>query len=97
MMESPFQTVNRVLNEPSNGFDDLRIIARDQKSLTSQERQLIKDAADELETSQKTLIQIYSQLVETQQKLIAVNDQMIAIRGNKLAHFPGLKMTIGKP
>lgn len=97
MSESPFMTINKVLTEESNGFDDLRMIAKDQKFLSVQERHLIKSAADELEISQRTLVQVYGQLVETQQKLIAVNDKLIAANRSKASvmSFPGLQMTIG--
>ena len=89
MLESPFSTVNNVLNEQSNGYDDLRIIAKDRGG---KDRELIEAAADELETSQRTLVQTYAQLVETQQRLIAVNDQLLALRAKA---YQGIPMNIG--
>ena len=89
MLESPFSTVNQVLNETSNGYDDLRIIAKDRGG---KDRQLIEAAADELETSQRTLMQTYAQLVETLQKLVAVNDQLLALRAKA---YQGIPMTTG--
>ena len=89
MLESPFSIVNQVLNETSNGYDDLRIIAKDRGG---KDRALIEAAADELETSQRTLVQTYAQLVETQQKLVAVNDQLLALRAKA---YQGIPMTTG--
>ena len=89
MLESPFSTVNNVLNEQSNGYDDLRIIAKDRGG---KDRELIEAAADELETSQRTLVQTYAQLVETQQRLIAVNDQLLTLRAKA---YQGIPMNIG--
>ena len=89
MLESPFSTVNQVLNETSNGYDDLRIIAKDRGGKF---RVLLQAAADELETSQRTLVQTYAQLVETQQKLVAVNDQLLALRAKA---YQGIPMTTG--
>lgn len=88
MIESPCHTINKLLNESSNGYDDLRIIAKDRGGM---DRALIESAADELETSQRSLVQVYAKLIETQQKLIAANDQILGLRAKSC---PGLPMTL---
>ena len=85
MIESPFLTISRVLGEPVNGFDDLRIIARDSRSLSATERGLIEAAADELEFSQRAHMATLAQLLEAQQRLIAVNDRLIAATADLMA------------
>ena len=80
MTESPFVATHRLINEPSNSFDDLRIIAKDGGRLDAPKRELIASAADELETAYKALIQLHAQLNETQRSLIAVNEQLIEAR-----------------
>jgi uncharacterized protein (UPF0248 family) len=77
MYESPYTAINKVLTEPTNGYDDLRIIAKDRGGM---DRALIEDAADEFETTQRNLVQVYAQLIEAQQKLIAANDVILALR-----------------
>jgi hypothetical protein len=78
MFESPFTATSKVLNEPTNGYDDLRIIAKDRGGM---DRLLdLEAAADELEDTQRSLLQVYAQLVEAQQKLIAANDVILALR-----------------
>lgn len=89
MFESPYQTVSKVLNETTNGYDDLRIIAKDRGGM---DRALIEDAADELENTQRNLVQVYAKLIEAQQKLIAANDVILALR---CRIYPGLPMTVG--
>jgi len=64
------------MNENS---DILRIIAS-QSSLSATDREEIRTAADELEAAQRTISVIYAEMIEAQQKHIAVNDQLIALR-----------------
>jgi hypothetical protein len=78
--ESSFATVARIVSEPSNAFDDLRIIASGPARLDASSRELIRLAADELETTQRAFIAVQAQLIETQRRLIAVNDQLIEAR-----------------
>lgn len=102
MIESPFAATSEIIAEVSNAFDDVRIIARDRKSLSAADKAHLETAADELETSQKTCVALYMQLLEANQKLIAVNDQLIAARrdnlslrkGAALPMFPSLRLTI---
>ena len=79
-MESPFAVTSQILGEQSNAFDDLRIIARDRKGLSSTDKMLLEAAANELETAHRAHLITHIQLIETQQRLIAVNDQLIAAR-----------------
>ena len=80
MMESPFQVTHQILTEIPNVVDELRIIAKDGGRLDAPKRELIASAADELETAYKALIQLHAQLIETQRRLIAVNEQLIEAR-----------------
>jgi len=84
--ESPFQTVNKVLAETPNHCDLLRIIASE-ASLKPDDKQSLREAADQLEFAQRDLIAVYAKLIETQQHLIAVNDQLIAEKKQKLAKW----------
>lgn len=77
--------IDQVLQEPTNGYDDLRIIAKDRGGL---DRALIEAAADELEMSQRTLVQMYAELVETRQKLSAISDRLTDMR--KQSKFPSI-------
>ena len=79
-MESPFVTTSRIINERSNAFDDLRIIATGDGKLDTPAREILAAAADELEATLRTLVLTQAALIETQQRLIAVNDQLISAR-----------------
>lgn len=63
--------------------DVLRIIAGE-APLSEADKALLRQAADQLEFAQRDLISTYAKLIETQQRLIAVNDQLIAERKAKL-------------
>lgn len=77
MIESSFATINRVINEPSNSSDLLRIIAGE---LKGQDRQSVLLAAEELELAQRVLTATSLELIETRQRLIAVNERLIEER-----------------
>lgn len=79
-IESPFVTTSRIINEPTNAFDDLRIIATSGERLDRPTRAIIANAADELEATQKLLLATQVKLIEVQGRLIAVNDQMLVLR-----------------
>jgi len=87
-MESPIHTINSVLAEPSNGFDDLRIIAGEMRG---RDRAMLESIADELETAQRTVVLVHMELVETRQKLIAANEVILAL---KRAALPGVLMSL---
>jgi hypothetical protein len=72
--ESPFTATARILNEASNGFDNLRIIAKDVPGLSAEDRRNIRAAADELESCQKAHLLTYAQLIETQQQLASARE-----------------------
>lgn len=60
--------------------DDIRIIAKDCHQLGVVQRAILNTAADEYEDLQRKLILTYAQLIETQKKLMAVNDHLIEMR-----------------
>lgn len=80
MTESPFATTSRILSEASNSFDLLRIIAGESNGLRDADRNVMRQAATELESAQYAHLATYRQLLDVQAKLIAVNDQLIAAR-----------------
>jgi hypothetical protein len=79
-MESPFVTVSKILSEPSNGLDDLRIIADSGTRLDTPTRELILAAALEMENNQRLLWQMQEKLTETLARMMALNDQLLAAR-----------------
>jgi hypothetical protein len=92
-VESPFVTVSKILNEPVNTFDDLRIIAKDCKGLSDADKEIIASAADELEASLRGHLETCTKLVKTQARLIAVNDRLLdvtadLIEARKLRNMP---------
>jgi hypothetical protein len=80
-MESPFATMNAIINEPSNPVDELRIIAKDGGRLTELDRAALRRAADEFDHVQRALVQCYSELVETKQHLEAATDRLTKVQG----------------
>lgn len=94
MMESPFATTSRILAESSNAFDELRIIAGENNKLPPADRAIIRRAADDLESSYRALGLTHLQLIETQQRLIAVNDQLIQARKAALPAQPHPKWSM---
>lgn len=80
MSESPFATVSRIINEPANISDDLRIIAGDHGRFTDEKRQILRNAAEELESWQRAYILLQADFIEAQRRLIAVNEQLIESR-----------------
>jgi len=100
--ESAFTAIARVIGEPANGFDNLRIIAKDTARTMAVDRETIRSAADELEASQRAHLATHRQLIETQQKLIAVNErlleserQLLAVKKPVTAPFEKLQMSSG--
>lgn len=65
--------------------DELRIIAKD-APLASTDRAVLARAAEELDLLQRQLILTNAALIESQQRQIATNEQLIAAR--KLAPKP---------
>lgn len=94
-VESPFVTTSHILNEPSNAFDDLHIIATSGQRLDKPTRAIIAAAADELQATQRLLVMTQLSLIETQQRLIAVNDQLLAARKAALPVGQGLTASFG--
>ena len=82
MTESPFMTTSQILADTPNGFDELRIIAQDERRLTKQDRDTLVRCADEMERNQRQLILTLSQLIEVNGRYIAVNDRLIELQRN---------------
>ena len=61
----------------SDILEELRIIGRDGGRLTPNDKSIIAQAADELETVQKQLIITQSQLIESQAMRIALNYRLL--------------------
>ena len=88
MKPSPFIVTSAILAEHSNAFDELRILAKDEPQLSAESRETIRNAADELEAAQRSLVLCHAELIETRNRLIASNDQMISLRKKLIT--PGL-------
>jgi GTPase Era involved in 16S rRNA processing len=100
--ESPFVAIARIVGEATNGFDTLRIIAKDTPGLSQEDRRNIRDAADELENSQRAHLQTYAQLIDTQRQLTAVHERLLETTQRLLQTkkpvfplFPKLQMSSG--
>jgi hypothetical protein len=100
--ESPFTATARILNEASDGFDNLRIIAKDAAGLSAEDRRNIRAAADELENAQRAHLLTYAQLIETQAQLAASNEMLLETAQKLLQTkkpvfplFPKLQMSSG--
>ena len=59
-------------------FDELRIIAKDAAGLSSTDRGIIRNAADEMEQVYRALSKTQSDLIETQRHEIAVGERLLA-------------------
>lgn len=98
-MESSFSVINRIISEPSNSYDELRIIAKDEKRLSRSDRDCLIDAAENIERLQGALIETSKKLIETEQKLSAVNDQLAdankKISPEKYRTFPNMSARSG--
>lgn len=101
MIESAFVTVNRVISEPSNTFDELRIIAKDAQHLSAIDRDAISRGADELESILRAFFVQGMQLIEMQQRLIAVNERLLQRDADMMAlrhpKFPSLSLNFTAP
>lgn len=64
---------------PVNTFDELRIIAKD-APLKSDDREVLRRAANELEEALRFILVQNAYVIETQQHFLAVNDQLLAAR-----------------
>ena len=96
MTESAFAITSKILNERSDASDLVRIIAKD-GHLNKEERATLNQCADDFEATQKSLVNVYALLVETQQRLIALNERMLEADKMVAKTFPGLQMTISGP
>jgi hypothetical protein len=93
-----FEQIHAVVTEAVNGFDVLRIIAKDSRGLSKDDRASIASAADELEDTYRRLIKVHFEFCQLQQRLIAVNDQLLEARqelAEKRKVYPSLSLTTG--
>jgi hypothetical protein len=61
----------------SDTFEELRIIATERGALSSHDRNLLRIAADEMETVYKVLMATQGKLIESQQQRIALNERLL--------------------
>lgn len=71
--------ITQIFNDIPNAFDVLRIIAQDEGKLTEVDRAAVRNAADELEASERAHLATLAELIETRGRLIAVNDRLIEL------------------
>lgn len=69
----------------SDTFEQLRIIASDGGRLDTADRVLIAHAADELENVCRLLLVMQAELIESQQRRLALNERLIELQ--RLAPF----------
>lgn len=75
MSESPFATVNAILSEPSNACDMLRIIAGE-APLKAIDKEVLRDAAGQLELAYRQLVSMHFQIIEEQQHALALLERV---------------------
>lgn len=92
MMESPYVTVNRVLSEPVNAADDLRIIATSGTKLDRPTREIVANAAEELEATQRLLIATQQALSESLHIRAALTERL-----SEVYREPGIGLVIPGP
>ncbi len=76
-----------------NGFDELRIIAQDEKRLCVQDRETLNRCADEWELHQRQMIIILNQLIETNGRCVAQNERINELT-RKNVDFPQISAQI---
>ncbi len=80
MMESPFLTTQAILAEPFDAVSGLRIIAKDNRSLSRVDRETLIIAAEELDQAYRMYAVLHGELVTTRQQLAAVSEQLRGAR-----------------
>ena len=88
-----FELTQHTVNEPEFKSDILRIIAKDAKGLSPQDRTDIVAAAEELEYCIRATAVLYCQIMEAKQKLNAANERIASLQKLEYSHnmFPTLK------
>ncbi len=82
--------------EIPNGFDELRIIAKDEKRLCIQDRDTINRCADEWELHQRQMILILGQLIETNGRCLAQNERINELTRKNVTYPQISAQIIGK-
>ncbi len=76
-----------------NGFDELRIIAKDETRLCKYDRDTLNRCADEWELHQKQMVIIRNQLIETNGRCLAQNERITELTRKNIA-FPSISAQI---
>lgn len=74
MTQSPFAVINQVCTEPTPGWHDLLILAKDSPRLNKDERATLNRVAEEMEALARAFLCISSDLVIATQRYVAVID-----------------------
>ena len=82
------------MNEFPYGFDELRIIAQDEKRLTKQDRETLNLLADEWEGNQRQMLVLLSQLIEVNARCVAQNERIIDLTRVQQTTFPKISAQI---
>jgi hypothetical protein len=80
MTESPFVTINKIINEAPETYTVLRIIAKDEHKLTKQDRDSVNRGAEELETYARALVYAHALLIERGQEVQSLRDANAALQ-----------------
>ena len=81
-MESPYETMARIMTEPAYAFDDLRIIAGN-VPITKMDRARLREIADEIESTCRTCIALHQALIESDRTVTALRELMAESQRNK--------------
>lgn len=74
-----FALVQSIINEPSLPQDELRIIAKDVKALSVDERASLVRAADEIENIVRAYHAMHRDMIETQAALTATRERLAEV------------------
>ena len=97
MKESPYVSMSNLLNEHEFSFDVLRIIAKDRHALTSEDREHMLIAADQLEASYRNIFIVAEKLAEAKQQNQALSDALMEARKLVPAPFVNLEHNATMP
>lgn len=70
------ETIHAILNEPSNSFDVLMIIAGE-ANLRSEDRQSIREAADQMQAAYRQLVYLNFKLTEQEHHNAALAERLV--------------------
>ncbi len=89
-----FRDTASVMADVPNGFDELRIIAQDERRLTKQDRDTINRCADEWESHQRYMCVLLSQLIEVNAHRMAQNERILDLTKLTNMTFPKISTQI---